>query len=631
MVECGACARVFLNGAGEEYDPPHCCVTCKVALHSMINDLGCCPWMPVDNYYFCSRNCIEKHNAAVVEAASIESREPGDTEPFGPDGEPGEWADWLEDNPDKYFPLRRRPDAEVENDIPDKEEQPPTPRHTLLARELLKEGARVQESFRMTAEDEEGLFYGGVVGPLLAGSYSIGYDDGDMTGRTSEEVRHLVETGRFSACTTHTGLIAGQNTPIRADRLSTMQCGRTSSVPVGVLLTCTNDPDTAMYSNLFHSHCVCADAVRAAVSSKGRSTQPARAAARQPQTEDMLGYHTFRRGDVVGYIAGADNEYCEEIVFGVKVFNDGQQQRRYLITFNPTLQMFSVGAWTSWRRTQAAAGVGIGGDPPEFNPEDNDLVNVVGDEVVTAMAAAWPSSHLQSFTTKDKVKNAAKLGPATLQKQKADDHKKRTQGQRAQQRKVQKLKAEEKLKEDTARAERERAESERLERKRADSERDREQRATEARARADRERAALECPADRMDDSNFILGLLERETPQRPRETQLQLVVPPPPPLLWQEARTEDGRAYFWNTSTRETRWILPDSTPSPSELVTNTESRFARASPQAHRLGIRTMKRNHFVLSRELHEVVEPIARQRIVRELATIEVRLQEQGISI
>jgi hypothetical protein len=76
MVECGACARVFLNAAGEEYDPPHCCVTCKVALHSMINDLGCCPWMPVDNYYFCSRNCIEKHNAAVVEAASIESREP---------------------------------------------------------------------------------------------------------------------------------------------------------------------------------------------------------------------------------------------------------------------------------------------------------------------------------------------------------------------------------------------------------------------------------------------------------------------------------------------------------------------------------------------------------------------------
>jgi hypothetical protein len=64
---------------------------------------------------------------------------------------------------------------------------------------------------------------------------------------------------------------------------------------------------------------VCADAVRAAVSSKGRSTQPARAAARQHQTEDMLGYHTFRRGDVVGYIAGADNEYCEEIVFGVHI------------------------------------------------------------------------------------------------------------------------------------------------------------------------------------------------------------------------------------------------------------------------------------------------------------------------
>ena len=42
-------------------------------------------------------------------------------------------------------------------------------------------------------------------------------------------------------------------------------------------------------------------------------------------------------------------------------------------------------------------------------------------------------------------------------------------------------------------------------------------------------------------------------------------------------------------------------------------------------------MKRNHFVISRELHEVVEPIARQRIVRELATIEMRLQEQGISI
>ena len=61
--------------------------------------------MPDDGAYFCSAGCLKAFNQASLKVV----RQEAEDEKFGP-GSDG-WDDWLEDNSDKYFMLRRRPDA----------------------------------------------------------------------------------------------------------------------------------------------------------------------------------------------------------------------------------------------------------------------------------------------------------------------------------------------------------------------------------------------------------------------------------------------------------------------------------------------------------------------------------------
>ena len=56
--------------------------------------------------------------------------------------------------------------------------------------------------------------------------------------------------------------------------------------------------------------------------------------------------------------------------------------------------------------------------------------------------------------------------------------------------------------------------------------------------------------------------------------------------------------------------------------------SRFG-LSPQAFRNEIRVLRRELFLLSRELREVVDPIGRQRLAREIAAVESRLSDRNV--
>ena len=53
--------------------------------------------------------------------------------------------------------------------------------------------------------------------------------------------------------------------------------------------------------------------------------------------------------------------------------------------------------------------------------------------------------------------------------------------------------------------------------------------------------------------------------------------------------------------------------------------------SPTSFRHEVRGLKRQHYVLTQEMHEIVEPVARQRQAREIASLEARLHERGVSI
>ena len=53
--------------------------------------------------------------------------------------------------------------------------------------------------------------------------------------------------------------------------------------------------------------------------------------------------------------------------------------------------------------------------------------------------------------------------------------------------------------------------------------------------------------------------------------------------------------------------------------------------SPASFKNEIILLKRELFMLSRELREVVDPETRQRVVREMATLESRLMERGVML
>ena len=447
MVVCGACKAVVVDADGKERDDSqHCCVECKKPLHAIVNAADCFPWMPEDGYYFCGKACLQKHNTSVVDEARLECRESGDPEPFGPDhGE--DWPDWLVDNPNKWFPLCPRPGDEVqlaedfEEETFEKEIEPAPkdtagdtqtpPQTTGALAALMQEGARIQESFRMGDTDETGAWFGGLVGPMINGRVAIGLDDGELVTRTKAEINGLYSMGKFCACTRNSGLVQDKMQNLRAGAFCMMTCAK-ELLPVGVLLVNPDDLEpTALVSQVYHSHVMSVDALEAAMSSLTAAPRPRRGDANlQRRGAGRTYVQTLWRGNWLKYMGECDGGYMEEIVYGEQVFFDKTQQHRYVITYDPALEKFSVGCWTAWQRVplQAAA------DTESVNLEDCSMVKVASEEQVTMMELTWPYSHLAACNTKDKLKKQALLGPAQLQERRAAAVREKQKAMRASQR-----------------------------------------------------------------------------------------------------------------------------------------------------------------------------------------------------
>lgn len=77
-----------------------------------------------------------------------------------------------------------------------------------------------------------------------------------------------------------------------------------------------------------------------------------------PDVDMTMGYQSFKRGDVVMWDGDQlpGGEDAQEIVFACMIVEHRGQQRRYLITYEPTLGMFSLNAWTSWKRVPIIGG-----------------------------------------------------------------------------------------------------------------------------------------------------------------------------------------------------------------------------------------------------------------------------------
>lgn len=104
-IVCAACDQVML---GEDQKPrtkpaAHACKQCLRDLHSFI----VCDsiWMPIENAYFCSSECIKSMNSSVLHEAN-ECR--GPTEPEIQVGYGTRWESFLREA--ELYPLRRRPE-----------------------------------------------------------------------------------------------------------------------------------------------------------------------------------------------------------------------------------------------------------------------------------------------------------------------------------------------------------------------------------------------------------------------------------------------------------------------------------------------------------------------------------------
>ena len=381
MVRCGACKSTFVDEDGQEREAneiSHCCVECKKPVHSWVQE-GCTVWMPEFGYYFCNQLCLQRNNTEVVDAARWEA----ENLQFGP-GQDG-WEDWLLDHPHKYFALRTRPDAEatdynnvMELDVPDtsseegdvqpkpndavpQPEPPPPPQPTPATQpsmpppqplnSFLSPGVRLQECFQATDTESGQAWFGGVVGDIEPdGKIPIGFDDGDLSVATKEELSWLYTEGKLSRIsdTVTGGLVHDQCTAQKAISLCTIKCGD-EHIPVGVLLQdCAHKPTLAEHS-VYHSHVLCIAAVDAALSTSTRRP-PTRGEKALDDPRHRAGYRTFRRGDRLVYVGGSD-ENSTETCFGVMVVQYRRsQQLRFVITFDADLKLFSVAPWTAWRR-----------------------------------------------------------------------------------------------------------------------------------------------------------------------------------------------------------------------------------------------------------------------------------------
>ena len=197
MVLCGACEQPIVT---DDMDH-HRCLRCEMPLHGPTCD--CTHWQPVDGALFCNQWCLQAWNTSCV----YDARDEFDDESFGPLH--AKWDEWLRKNPESYFPLRPRHDAEevtlvmAEGDprfqralagvtaetVPGVNTDPPPRQPTPTQAEtssadmgdvrlLLTPGARLQECF-VDDHNEDGSWFGGVVGPVEPdGRIPIGFDDG---------------------------------------------------------------------------------------------------------------------------------------------------------------------------------------------------------------------------------------------------------------------------------------------------------------------------------------------------------------------------------------------------------------------------------------------------------------------
>ena len=314
----------------------------------------------------------------------------------------GEEGTFLDDWANDYYKVVHQPEPDPSHDDTEPEEEPINENPYVHDPRCVK-GARLAISF-------EGEWEGCTVDEVIAEPLALllAFDDGDLKARTSTEIAEDSRQNCIKYLSAEAGgLVQNVEGVPAAVRAARHRDGRSAAArPVGVLVGNTDyclagDP-------IIQSFFVDSDAFSS--QNKSCNTRGSSVSA-----QDRLGFHTFRRGDVVTYVYVSDGEECKAHVFGV-TWPEADAGRKYLVLQEASSGTFFAGSYTDWRRMHKSQ---------DADPDDNDTALTQSREDCDKMLADWETSDkLAHLDSAKKVANATRSLPPHLKSQ-------RSQAQRA--------------------------------------------------------------------------------------------------------------------------------------------------------------------------------------------------------
>eukprot|EP00965_Chrysotila_dentata_P235960 6201061-Pleurochrysis_carterae.AAC.1 len=239
---------------------------------------------------------------------------------------------------------------DLENETsPAPNQEPPS------ATSWIAEGMRCKMCFDAGVDAK--CWFGGLVGGVGPDSKRIiGFDDGDLQTFTDEELHVNVSNELLSPSDAAApGMVENVETLQKACSFSTAhEGGRGATKTVGVLVGLT-EGELFAKEQVYAEHHVCSAAFGPP---PARTTRRGQNQVRHMSQQERLGFHTFRRGDIVKYLGTETGEAeYQAVVYGVVLPNkkEGEQGRKILILYDKAAAIFFLGLWTDWQRVHTTA------------------------------------------------------------------------------------------------------------------------------------------------------------------------------------------------------------------------------------------------------------------------------------
>lgn len=471
---CGACNQVVLDSDGNpRKDTAHHCRSCDKPLHSYV--MCASVHVPTEGAYFCSAKCED-----ALDAGKNDDGLAGEVDGDGTDdnvindsSSVSSTDEQLDAHKSNNEQLRdaddvaggqedkqgRKETGEGDDARPlDSVENNKTVESSVgnrgHLRDLLVPGTRIMIAFKQSDEDELGKWWGATVGISTPEERTlIAFDDGDLASEHKSTLEGIFSMGKLARLGSDVpcGLVKDVHTNCKAWNFCTLKVAK-KMYTVGVLLG--DGTSTLCKWELYQSHVLSEQGMASALKDYEAATSKApavRKSSKSPGNKDpKWGYHTFCRGDVVTWTGGGHDvvEQDNEVVYALLMGTYRSQQRRFLITYSPALNKFSVNSWSSWSRVPCPQWAK---DHPE-EVADVDLVASVlqaPSTVIQTMEGAWPLDPLSRTPTLDQLQKLSLLGPAAIIDKRTAE---KREADRQRKEETKKRKLEEKKKEEAAAA-----------------------------------------------------------------------------------------------------------------------------------------------------------------------------------